>query len=173
VIGAVGPKAMTAWNGSLPYRSWLAAGCWTYLGFALLASAPWSTWGVSDFRPFAIPPTDKTDFAPLRLFDILALVYLALSSARFRVLAASRWVAGVRACGKHSLEIFSLATLLALSGRLLFITLGTGWDMELAINGLGLGAFLAAARALETTKAKVPLPAVVPALAERPPPSVL
>jgi hypothetical protein len=149
VIGALGHTMMGYFGNSLPGKRWLIWVCGGYLIFALLASAPWSTWGWSDFRPLVVVPTDKTNLAPLRLLDILALVYLALSSSRFGKLASYRWLGGITACGRHSLEVFSLSTLLGLTGRLLFIAFGTTWEMQLAINGVGIGLLLAMAKLCE------------------------
>lgn len=162
LIGAVGPKLLAQWNGSLPRIGWLVVLCWAYLAFALLASAPWTTWGVPDLRPFVVPPTDKTNFAPLRALDIVALVYLGLCSLRLRALAEHPWLSGVKACGKHSLEVFSLATLLSLAGRLTFLSFGTGWEIEVVVNGLGLGALLATGLMLDGAMPKIALFARIP-----------
>lgn len=170
VLGVFGPVATAPFRGSLPRMPWLSALCWGYIAFALLASAPWTTWGLSDFRPLAFAPTDKTDFAPLRALNILALIYLALSSAGFRDLAASRGLAWLRICGKHSLEVFSLGTILSLAGRLVFLSFGTGWLIEMAVNGVGFVLLMTAAMLLETAKAKQPAPAAAPATAMAPPP---
>lgn len=163
VLGVFGPVATAPYRGSLPRVPWLSALCWGYIAFALLASAPWATWGISDFRLLAFAPTDKTDFAPLRALDILALIYLALSSAGFRNLAASRGLTWLRTCGKHSLEVFSLGTILSLAGRLVFLSFGTDWRIEMTVNGAGFVLLLATTMLLETTKAKRPTPAVAPA----------
>lgn len=149
VLGACGASVMAARGGSLPRVNLLVAVSWAYLGFALLATAPWADWGLSDFRPIALAAPDKTNLAPLRLVDVLALVYLALSSHGFGALARQRWCSGIVACGRHSLEVFSLGTLLSLMGRLLFATFGTSLFMQIAIDGIGLGAMLALAFALE------------------------
>jgi hypothetical protein len=61
----------------------------------------------------------------------------------------SRCLAGISACGKHSLEIFSLGTLLAIAGGVLFHRFGAGWEMQIAVNAAGFGAMLACARMLE------------------------
>jgi hypothetical protein len=74
---------------------------------------------------------------------------LALSSPRFGHLAKSRWFSAVGVCGKHSLEIFSFGTLLALGGRLLLSMFGASWSMQVAVNAIGLGGMFVAVRTLE------------------------
>ncbi len=51
VLGAACYRMMKAFDGSLPYRTWLAALCWAYLGFAFLAMAPWYGLGLSGLPP--------------------------------------------------------------------------------------------------------------------------
>jgi hypothetical protein len=81
-------------------------------------------------------------------------MYVALSAPRLGELMRSRWCAGLAACGRHSLQVFSLGTLLALVGTLAISTFGGAWPMQVAINAIGLGSMLAAARALETSCVK-------------------
>ena len=150
VIGAA--TVMEARAGSLPKSPRLEGVCWTYLALGLLAAAPWSTWGVSQFRPIAVIAADKTNLSLFRLLHVLCLIYLVLSSARLRELAQSRRVAGLEACGKHSLEIFSLGTLLSLGGALLVNTFGTSWQLQAAVDAIGIGCLIATAKGLEKTR---------------------
>jgi len=154
VIGAAGARVVEAGAGSLPRINWLAWSCWAYLGFALLSSAPWASWGWWDFHPIPLGTPDKSNLAPLRLLHILALVYLGLSSPRFLALVRRGWMGAIDACGRHSLEIFSLATLLALIGGLLTSTLGTNWEIQVAINAVGLVVLMGAARIMEARRAR-------------------
>jgi hypothetical protein len=154
VCGIVGGAVLASHAGSLPRWPRLEGICWAYIALGVLAAAPWSTWGLWDFQPFIVTPMDETNLSLFRLLNILALMYLALSSDSFSRLTRSRRFAGLEACGKHSLEIFSLGTLLALTGTLLVTTFGATWQMQLAIDGAGLGTLLAAARVLETGRIK-------------------
>jgi len=124
-------------DGRLPIVPGLRAASWAYLLFALLVAAPWRGWGLTDVQLLAVPLTDKTILAPLRLLNILALVYLALTSDWVWTTAARPLVTPIIACGKHSLEVFAVGTILSLIGRLLFETLGTPLWLQLAINGIG------------------------------------
>ena len=51
VIGALGAVLLRRYNGNLPRPPWLRVIAWGYLGFALVAAAPWDTWGWSSFHP--------------------------------------------------------------------------------------------------------------------------
>ena len=123
--------------GQLPVIPGLRLAAWIYLLFALLATAPWRIWGLWDFQLFTVPMAEKTVLAPLRLVNILAFVYLALTSEGLRTVAARPVLAPIIACGKHSLEVFAVGTLLSLVGRLLFETFGTTLLLQLLINGVG------------------------------------
>lgn len=153
VLGAAGYRVMAAGQGSLPYRTWLAALCWIYLGFALLALAPWYGWGLSEYRPFLVT-ADKQHLSVLRVLDILALLYLALSSSRFTTLTRSRFLSWIDACGRHSLEVFSLGTLLAVAGSLVLTSFGRGWPTQVIVNLVGLGALMGLGVALEVRQRK-------------------
>ena len=164
VLGAGLAAVMAGHGGTLPRLSSLAAASWAYLAFALLAAAPWAAWGLWDMHPIAMAAPDKTDLSLFRLLDILALVYLALTSERFALLARSRRLFGIVACGQHSLEVFSLGTLLSLVGRLLFATFGTSLLVQLAVDGIGLGALLGLAWALDKSAPKARPRALRPSL---------
>ncbi|HUN50621.1 MAG TPA: OpgC domain-containing protein [Candidatus Sulfotelmatobacter sp.] len=164
VLGAWLAAAMAERGGGLPRLPSLAGASWAYLAFAFLAAAPWAAWGLWDVHPIPMAAPDKTDLSLFRLLDILALVYLALTSRRFALLARSRWLSGIVACGQHSLEVFSLGTLLSLVGRLLFATFGTSLLVQLVVDGLGLGALLALAWVLGKGALKARAAALRPSL---------
>ncbi len=162
VIGALGAPLLRRYNGNLPTPPWLAALAWGYLAFALIAVAPWDGWGWSSLHPIPIEQPDKTVLAPLRLLNVLALAALALGSTRFRTLAdqpAMRWLL---VCGRNSLEVFSLGTILAMFFRLVFRTFGVTPTTQLLANGIGLGLMIAVAFVLEQRRrptAASPMPA--------------
>ena len=124
VIGALGAVLLRRYDGNLPRPPWLRVVAWGYLGFALVAAAPWDTWGWSSFHPIVLDAPDKTVLAPLRLLDVLALAVLALSSIRFRILAELPALRLLVVCGRNSLEVFALGTMLAMICRLAFRTFG-------------------------------------------------
>jgi hypothetical protein len=148
VIGALGALLLRRYDGNLPTLPWLRAAAWAYLGFALIAAAPWQEWGWATFQPIVLSP-DKTTLAPLRLINILAVAVIALSSSRFRTLAEGPALKFLLVCGRHSLEVFSLGTILALVCRLVFRTFGLTLLTQVLANGVGLGLMVALAFSLE------------------------
>ena len=88
VIGAMASFAFAASGDLLPRRPWLAGICWAYLGFALLVSADWP---LRAFHPIVMDAPDKTNLSVLRLLNVLALMYLFMSSPRICHLVRSRW----------------------------------------------------------------------------------
>ena len=142
-LGMLGAAMLRKGRGELPRHRLLVVGSWSYLALSLLLAAPWAAWGVSDFHLLTFAPPDKTALSPVRLLDILALMYLALSSVSLRRVAEHDWARPVVACGKHSLEVFSFATLVSLMFRLLFHSFGPLWPLQVAVNVVGLGAMLA------------------------------
>ena len=159
-IGVVGARFMAQRGGAMPQIRWVAAAAWLYLGFALIAAAPWSNWGLMP-PLFPMDAPDKTALAPLRLLHVLALIYLALSSSWFRQFVQHRAFYLVEVCGKHSLEVFSLGTMIALFARLSFKTFGTTISAQVLVNGVGFAAMIVLALLLERSKTRArmrPLP---------------
>ena len=144
VLGA----ALADWTvrfGRLPRVPLLVGLCWAYLAFALVVAAPWQLWSntIGDVLPLAVFGNNpKAYLTPWRLLQALAIVYLALTSTGFDRLAASPWVKPIVRCGRHSLEVFALGSLLALFGRLAFKTVGMGWNVQLIVNFIGISAMI-------------------------------
>jgi hypothetical protein len=138
-IGAALAMLTAIHDGMLSRVRWGAWLCGAYLMFAFLESAPWAEWHLPSRQLFAMSPPDKTHLSVFRVLDILALTYLLLSSARLRAFASHPLLRPLEACGRHSLEVFAIGCVLALFGRLLFRTYGTGFEMQIVVNGLGLG----------------------------------
>jgi hypothetical protein len=149
VLGALGVLVMQRHEGDIPRPMWLRLACYGYLGFALIAVAPWAEWGLWDVHPIALDTPDKTVLAPLRLLNILAIVILALGSERFRRLAGSPPLRPLVVCGRNSLEVFSLGTMLAMFCRLMFRTFGLTMATQVMANGIGIGLMLVLAYWLE------------------------
>jgi len=139
-IGAILAVAVTA-NGNClpadPAARWAAV---AFLAFACLESIPWADWNLPDLRLFAMVAQDQSRLAPLRILDVLALMYLLLSAPGIARLARSAWLRPIEACGRHSLEVFSAGSILALLGRLEFQTEGQTLLIQFLVNVVGLGA---------------------------------
>jgi hypothetical protein len=150
-LGAFGVVLLQRNGGDWPRVPFIAFASWAYLIGAFVLAAPWSNLGLSDVRLFDFDTPDKTDLSPVRVVNILAFIYLALSSANLQRLAAR--ANPIVACGKHSLEVFTFGTLLALLFRLLFRTFGPSWWLEVLVNLVGIGALLCLAHLLERRRA--------------------
>jgi hypothetical protein len=154
VIGALGALLLRRYDGNLPSTPSLRTAAWAYLAFALIVMAPWQAWGWSDVRPLPLEVPDKTTLAPLRLLNVMALAFLVFSSERVRCLADRPALRFLLICGRHSLEVFSLGTILAMLFRLIFGTFGVTLTTQLAANGIGLGLMIALAFMLEHARNK-------------------
>jgi hypothetical protein len=158
VLGAAAARfAVGAENGQLPRKPFLVLVCWAFLAYALWAAAPWRSWGLEDNLVIPAPLLSwkaKTFVSPWRLFDALALIYLILTSSGLARLVRRGWATPVLACGRHSLEVFSLGTLLALVGRLTFRTYGTGWVVQVLVNVSGFAALIGLALLLDAVRGR-------------------
>jgi hypothetical protein len=139
-------------GGDVPRKGWIVALCWLYLGFSAIQAFPWSQWGLPDLAPLPIDPPQKTPLSPLRLIDVMAIFYLVQSSQWARRVAGGRPGQVMAVFGRHSLEVFSVGTVLDLLARLVMTTYGTGWPMQIAVNVIGLGTLYAMAVSLDRRK---------------------
>lgn len=115
----------------------------TYVAMSCIAVAPW-TWvaGLENTRVVPreyMPFISKHNMSLWRLGHVLALAYLAA----VLVPRNARWlqsrIAGlVVDCGRNSLDIFCLGTLLSFAGFVVMLELGRGWETQIAVNLVGL-----------------------------------
>lgn len=138
MLGICGAIKAGKHNGDLPAHTWLKILSCTYLLFSLLEAFPWTQWGLPLVRPLELSSPDKSILAPLRLLDVLAIFYLVQSSELARRFSETRLGQALALCGRHSLEVFTVGTILDLIGRLLFTTFGEGWALQAVINMVGL-----------------------------------
>jgi hypothetical protein len=140
-------------KGPLPFSRplmWVAIG---YLTFAFLVVAPWTQIpGLETARLFArdlLGNVDKTYLSPWRLANVVALGYLAmiLLSPQTRWLSQA-WATGIGRCGRHSLEIFCLGTVLSFAGWVVLVEAGYGLALQILVNTIGIGILLGTAWAL-------------------------
>ncbi len=148
ILGAALAFTMRTPNVLLPQPRWAVILCWCYLAWAYLLHR----WADVLFDWDAIIEAgllDKTHLAPLRLLDVMALVYLLLGSRRVLRWSRAAILRPIEACGRHSLSIYSLGSILALLGRLEFGSFGPSIPMQIGVNLAGLAAMLALALYLE------------------------
>ena len=93
-----------------------------------------------------LEPISKTNLAPLRLINFLALalVVAGVMTPKARLLETIPARAMI-ACGRLSLNIFCLGILLSVIGHFMLVELGSGFAMQAAVNGAGIGAMVLAA----------------------------
>lgn len=154
VIGAATAVLIKRKGGAMPRIGWVRGIAWAFLLFAFMETFPWADWGMPDLSPIPMDPTDKSNLALLRVLHIMALIYVALTSPWLTRQLRYRWVRAVEACGKHSLEVFSLGTVIALVSRLVFRTFGVTWELELVVNLVGMSLLIAFAHVLEQRRAR-------------------
>ncbi len=58
------------------------------------------------------------------------------------------WATGVGRCGRHSLEIFCLGTVLSLVGWVVLVEAGNGFVLQILVNTIGIGILWGTAWAL-------------------------
>jgi hypothetical protein len=129
---------------------WIAAG---YVIFAFLVAAPWTQIpGLEHAR--LVPRSllgamDKRYLSPWRLANVVALGYLAifLLSPQSEALCRA-WSRGIARCGRHSLEIFCLGTVLAFTGWVALAETGNSFVMQILVNLLGIAILWGTAWAL-------------------------
>ncbi len=135
--------------------------CWAYAIGCFLVLDPWKAW--PSLLPVDLYPTSpllgmfgnepKSYVSPWRLADVLAEVYIVLTSARMAGVARWRVLRPVVVCGRSSLPVFALGCLLSLIGRLIFRTVGVTVGTQVLVNAVGLGVLLALGWILDARKA--------------------
>lgn len=143
---------------TLPRHRWLTVAAAVYVIGVAIVAAPWVNipgLGLPRLVPLDwIPTISKTNLSLWRLSHILALAYLVAVT----VPATSAWLHGaaaraIIACGRNSLHIFCLGTVLSFIGFAVMLEFGRSWDYQAAVNGLGVGVMLCTAIWLERRKA--------------------
>lgn len=150
-IGAM--TAHFARKGQIPYSRPLVWAASIYLVFAFLYVAPWTQipalQSARIFAPDMLGQIDKTYLSPWRLANVVALGYLVLIllSPQSNWLTQG-WATGVARCGRHSLEVFCLGTILSFVGWIVMVEAGDGFALQILLNTFGIGILLGAAWAL-------------------------
>jgi hypothetical protein len=158
-------------GGTIPRVPWLAALAIGYVVFAFIVAAPWihieGLEGTRLIHPDSLGPNSKSRLSLWRLAHILSLAYVA---AVFIPMGA-RWLKSVPAqvlinCGRNSLEIFCLGTVLSFTGFVVMLEAGRGLEYQLGVNGFGIGLLGCAAWWLTQRKRQVAVGAGGPVLVE-------
>ncbi len=154
---------------ALPRSRWLVAAALLYALFALVVIAPWTKlpglegWRI--VRGDLLAGMDKSGLSPWRLAHILTIAYLAAIFVKAEAgWLRARWAQAVIACGRKSLDIFTLGTILCFVALFLLVEAGRDLWIQIAINAGGIGLMVAVATWLLRKKALVN-PGTSPAMA--------
>jgi hypothetical protein len=170
-IGAILGHAATK-GVVLPRSRWLIGAAALYLGFALVVIAPWVKLpGLEEWRLVPgdlLAPMDKSGLSPWRLAHILAAAYIvAIIVKPGAAWLRQGWAKGIIACGRSSLDIFTLGTILCFVGLFVMVEAGRDLWIQVAINAGGIGLMVVVATWLLRKKGQVlpgTSPAIVPAV---------
>jgi hypothetical protein len=144
LLFTLGAAASVLAKRTLDYpRRQVLLGVGIYLGFAFIVAAPWVQFAwLPDGRilPQSIVlPMSKHDLSAWRFVHVLALAYfVAVLVPQNSGWLKQSWANAVSTCGKHSLEIFSLGTLLSFLGWIALTELGSNLMTVLAVNVVGI-----------------------------------
>ena len=141
-IGAL--AAYFSQRGGIPVSRpllWAAIG---YVAFAFLVVAPWTQIAGLErlrvFPPDVLGPMNKSYLSPWRLLHVVALGYLAMILLTPQSNWLTRaWARGIGRCGRHSLEIFCLGTVLSFTGWVVLAEVGNGFVLQVLVNVIGIG----------------------------------
>lgn len=140
-------------RGGIPLLRPLLWGAIGYVAFAFLIVAPWTQIsGLEHARIVSadlLGPMNKGYLSPWRLMHVVALGYLAiiLLSPQSNWLTRA-WARGIGRCGRHSLEIFCLGTVLSFTGWVVLAEAGNGVVLQVLVNLIGIGILWGTAWAL-------------------------
>jgi hypothetical protein len=150
-IGAL--AAHYARSNAIPLSRPLVWAAIAYVGFAFLMAAPWTQVpGLERVRVFPadlLGSMNKSYLSPWRLLHVVALGYLVfiLLSPQSGWLTRA-WATGIGRCGRHSLEIFCLGTVLSFVGWVVLAEAGNGLVLQTLVNMIGIGILWGTAWAL-------------------------
>lgn len=140
-------------QGAIPRSRILIVLAVAYVAFAFVFAAPWTQ--IPGLEKWRIIPQnffgniDKAYLSPLRLAHIVALGYLAIILLLPQSTWLTRaWARGIGHCGRHSLEIFCLGTVLSFAGWVVLAEGGNGLVLQALVNAIGISILWGTAWAL-------------------------
>jgi hypothetical protein len=150
----------------LPWRRrWLGLAV-AFIVFGVLCAAPWTSNGLAlPYPSFRLWPADKTFLAPLRILNVLALLYVFA----FFVPAQASWfrtrlAAPLLSCGRHSLSVYGVGVVLSCLGFVAISEASYAVVVPPAINFAGIAILFALAAFLDWRKTRQARLAAAPAV---------
>lgn len=158
IIGAIFGHGQFDDRRLVPNSRWLVTIAALFAAAALVINLSWTIhWLHDPFPPLLLKllfPISKTDLAPLRLINVLALVVLArYYFHREGRLFQMRWVRPVLACGQNSLDIFCLGVMLSLFAHFILVEFNDRLPTQLLVILTGLALMMAVAMVLDWVNA--------------------
>ena len=151
---------------------------WVWLGlaagFALIAAAPWS--GSEESRALFnlyLWPAEKTFLSPLRVANVVSLLYLfAYSVPKQAAFFSTRVASLFLACGRNSLPVYGVGVVLSCAGYVALSEIDGVFTAPIMVNAIGIVTLFGLAGVLDwrrrTAKARVSSAAQPAALAPVP-----
>lgn len=132
-------------EGKLPsppnWLLWVATG---FVLFAFVMIAPWTSLpGLENARllpdDYLRSEDNKQSLSLWRVAHIAALAFIAASVIPTRASWLNQpWAQRVVDCGRHSLPVFCLGIILSIAGTIAIAEFGSGWIVQICVNGIGL-----------------------------------
>jgi hypothetical protein len=172
VIGAGAGHARVSGRWPFPRGAWLTqaaialAGAFAVVKLSWLAHWAWDPFPALLVKPLWSYSIDKTNLAPLRLLNFLALALATVHFVRPES-AFLRWRISypLILCGQHSLHVFCLGIVLAVCGHFVLTEFYAALPMQILVNAVGIAlmigtaALLAWYRAASSDRARPTAPA--------------
>jgi hypothetical protein len=159
VIGATAGFSRVTGVWPFPSGQWFRMLAIVVAGFCALVSLDWTIHWLYDPFPLVLAKQlwthtlDKTDLAPLRLIDFLAIATTTMVFVRpGSGFLHGRWARPLIVCGQHSLYVFCLGIVLAVLGHFILSEFYDGVLMQAAVNLVGFAAMIGLAYLLEWYK---------------------
>jgi hypothetical protein len=131
---------------------------WVWLGlaagfatFALIAAAPWS--GSEESRALFnlyLWPAEKTFLSPLRVANVVSLLYLfAFSVPKQAAFFSTRVASLFLACGRNSLPVYGVGVVLSCAGYVALSEINRAFTAPIMVNAIGIVSLFALAAVLD------------------------
>jgi hypothetical protein len=136
---------------TLPWgRRWL----WAAIAFLIVSAIiawPLNQLGLTGIRPFSyIWPADKTYLSPLRVINVLALLYVFAYLVSPRAQWFKRGIGALCiSCGRHSLTVYGMGLVLSCVGYVAIQESGARNVANIAVNVVGIAILMLTATLLD------------------------
>jgi hypothetical protein len=159
VIGAAAGHSRLTGRWPYPSGRWFSWATIAFAGAAVIICASWVLhWAYDPFPALFIKglwkyTIDKTNLAPLRLVDFLALAMATVSFVKpHSAFLQWRVTRPIILCGQHSLYVFCLSILLSVLGHFVLAEFYDGISTQIIVNLVGMALMIGTASLLQWYK---------------------